>query len=277
MQVTPRITPEGRVLMRVIPEISSIANQNYPLGNGLVSTSLNIQHLETTISAYDGETVMLGGLISMRDEKNENKVPWLGDVPYLGSMFRYRSQYKTKTELLIIMTPHIVRNKADGERVLADEARKMDWVLGSVLKVQGAHSLDLPATSNMNVPAGAPVPPQSFIEEGPLPRVMPNANPAAPKAVAPMPPATSANTPLQAPPVINQPANTVVPMPFPSQVPSGVPVNRLTPSSAVVPGEPLPSSRGNTVSATPIPNFFRGDPPVTQLIPNQTSSSEGSR
>src|SRR5262249_14880909 len=106
LQVTPRITPEGRVLMRVTPEISSVDPTPINLGNGSLGTVINIQHLETTVSAYDGETVVLGGLISRRDAKSENKVPWLGDLPYVGAAFRYRTQQRTKTELLIIMTPH---------------------------------------------------------------------------------------------------------------------------------------------------------------------------
>ena len=137
MQVTPRITPEGRVLMRVQPEVSAIDNAFFPLGNGTTTVSFKVQTLQTTISAYDGETVMLGGMIQSRDEKNETKVPVLGDVPYLGSMFRYRSQYKTKTELLIIMTPHIVRNRFEREKVLAEESRRIDWMLSDVARING--------------------------------------------------------------------------------------------------------------------------------------------
>src|SRR5204863_339576 len=87
-----------------------------PLGNGQVSTSLNIQHLETTVSALDGETVVLGGLINSTDNKTENKVPWIGDLPGIGALFRYRTEVKKKTELLIIMTPHIVRNRCRRSR-----------------------------------------------------------------------------------------------------------------------------------------------------------------
>ena len=273
MQVTPRITPEGRVIMRVIPEISSIDNQNFPLGNGTTSTSFNLQHLETTVSAYDGETIMLGGLILTRDEKNENKVPWLGDAPYLGSMFRYRTQYKTKSELLIIMTPHIVRNKADGERILAEEARKMDWALSTVLKTQGPNALDFPNSSGGNVPPGGVFPGgsiqggilqgPSILEEGPRPRSVP-VNPPVPKNVQPMPPATSA-LPQQMP---TGAATNVEPngRPFPANVPDGVPVQRLNPSTVVVPADSNSQSR-RTNPSQPIPNFSRGGTAGTQGYP----------
>src|SRR5262249_30182550 len=95
------------------------------------------QTVDTTVIAQDGETVALGGLISKRDEKHENKVPWFGDLPYVGAAFRYRTMAKTKTELLIIMTPHIVRNRAEADMVLADEARRMDWCLADVARIHG--------------------------------------------------------------------------------------------------------------------------------------------
>jgi hypothetical protein len=94
------------------------------------------------VIAQDGETVALGGIIVKRDEKMENKVPWLGDLPYLGTLFRYRTQQKQKTELLIIMTPHIVHSRLDADRILAVEAHRMDWVLGDVVKVHGTTGLE---------------------------------------------------------------------------------------------------------------------------------------
>src|SRR5262249_54142217 len=105
LQVTPRITPDGRIIMRVIPEVSAIDNLFFPLGNGQTSTSYKVQHLETTVAAADGETVLLGGMITRLEDKIENKVPWLGDLPGIGAAFRYRSYQKKKQELVIIMTP----------------------------------------------------------------------------------------------------------------------------------------------------------------------------
>lgn len=165
LQVTPKIMPDGRVLMRVIPEISSVVPQPVNLGNGQVGTALNLQRIETTVSAYDGETVALGGLITTRASKQENKIPWLGDLPGVGAAFRFRTHQKAKVELLIIMTPHVVRNRAEAERILAEESRKMDWILGDLYKIHGnsasgplsgAHPYDLP-------PAAAP-------EQGPAPQ-----------------------------------------------------------------------------------------------------------
>ncbi|MSQ94602.1 MAG: hypothetical protein EXR98_08600 [Gemmataceae bacterium] len=137
MQVTPRITPDGRVLMRVIPEVSSVG-ERVPITDTTFSFAINKQHLETTIAAADGETIVLGGLITRRDEKIENKIPWFGDLPLIGAAFRYRTYDKKKSELIIIMTPHIVRNRQEAERILSEETRRIDWSLGNVMHVHGS-------------------------------------------------------------------------------------------------------------------------------------------
>jgi type II secretory pathway component GspD/PulD (secretin) len=141
MQVTPKITPEGRVMMRNIAEVSALNPVPVVLGNGNIGTAWSIQHVESTVVAYDGETVVMGGLITWSDNKTENKVPWLGDLPGIGAAFRYRTQDKKKQELLFIFTPHIVRCRADAERVLALEAQRMDWLPREVAKVHGAENL----------------------------------------------------------------------------------------------------------------------------------------
>src|SRR5207253_3867682 len=77
LQVTPRISPEGTVLMRVIPEVSSPAPTNVLIsstgGTNVFATAFNVQTVETTVLAQDGETVAIGGLIQKKDEKHENK------------------------------------------------------------------------------------------------------------------------------------------------------------------------------------------------------------
>jgi general secretion pathway protein D len=126
LQVTPKINPDGTVIMRVIPEVSSPANTTVNIGNGVLAQALNIETIETTIICQDGETVGLGGLIQKKDTKGENKIPWLGDLPWVGAAFRYRTEQKARTELLVILTPHVVRSRAERELVLGDEIRKLD-------------------------------------------------------------------------------------------------------------------------------------------------------
>jgi hypothetical protein len=142
MTVTPRISPDGRVIMRVTPQVSRISNApQVQLGGGVSASIIDSEALDTTVSAMDGETVAIGGLINKRDIKNENKIPWLGDLPGVGVLFRYRTYAKEKREMLVIMTPHIVRNRFEAERVLAMESQRMDWILGDVVRTQGTSGM----------------------------------------------------------------------------------------------------------------------------------------
>jgi hypothetical protein len=153
LRVTPRITPEGKVLMRVFPEISSVIPTPVSLGTGVVSTAFNIQQVETSVVAQDGETVVIGGMIQQTDQKTETKIPCLGDLPYLGTAFRYRTQIRQKRELLVILTPRVVRSQTEMDRVFAEESKRISWLLNDVNKIYGPADLhkivpgaQLPAT-----------------------------------------------------------------------------------------------------------------------------------
>jgi type II secretion system protein D len=257
LQVTPHITPEGRVLMRVTPEISSVDPTPLNLGNGNVGTVLNIQHLETTVSAYDGETIVLGGLIASRDVKNENKDPWLGDLPYFGALFRYRTQQRSKTELIIVMTPHIVGSKADGEKILAEEAHKMDWIPKKVMKVYGGLNFLDSQPAYPSFISGPPIPIGGMApEEFPAPRMIPGNS----MAPAPLPTVTStgANMPMTVPPpMYSQPAYSQPAYPQPAY-PQPVRVNPVP--APMPPGmTPLPTVTPIPVSGAPLTRNASGE------------------
>jgi hypothetical protein len=142
LNVTPSISPEGKVIMRVHPEVSQVSPTTINLGNGILATQFLDEYVDTTVIAQDGETVCIGGLINKRDDKTEAKVPWLGDLPGVGTLFRYRTQVKEKRELIVILTPHVVRCKAEADRFLSEEARRIDWVLGDVIKAHGTSGME---------------------------------------------------------------------------------------------------------------------------------------
>ena len=72
---------------------------------------------DTTVTVHDGQTIVIGGLISDRVERRDSKVPFFGDIPIVGGLFRSESEDRVKTELLIVLTPHVVQSPADFERV----------------------------------------------------------------------------------------------------------------------------------------------------------------
>ena len=201
LQVTPRITSEdGTVLMRVTPSVSSPVATQINLGNGILATAFNVQQVDTTVQARDGETVCIGGLITKNETKNENKIPVLGDLPFFGALFRYRTQQRAKTELLVIMTPHIVHSKMDVERVLGEEARRMDWIMMDVLRTHGTYGMDpvIPKKDPSGAQGGANCAPGALPAteiEGPAPVPM-TAPQSAPMGKLPGQPQAS-NLPLQ--------------------------------------------------------------------------------
>jgi general secretion pathway protein D len=139
LQVWPRISPEpeNMVLMDVYAEKSDTSTSGgIPIGisNGqpVVAPRFDIQKAQTTVSVSNGQTVVLGGLITKRRSEFHRKVPGLGDVPVLGRLFRYDGVSETKTELLIILTPHVVRKPEDAEAIKRIEAARMNWCLTDV-------------------------------------------------------------------------------------------------------------------------------------------------
>jgi type II secretion system protein D len=278
LQVTPKIGPDGQILMRIIPELSAVDPTLVPLGNGSSGTALTIQHLETTVTCYDGETIALGGLITKSDTRSENKVPWLGDLPGVGALFRYRTQNVIRRELLFIMTPRIVRCRADADRILAEEARKIDFVPRDVFKMQGPF-LDPLGLGRYPGDGATPVLPRTFgdhpIEQVPAPRVQPDAVPPGPTSRGPALPPPS---PIQGQrsTIPAQPAG-VLPASVPSQQPSPqqAPPQQLPPQQAPAQQAPPqgPNQQGPALQPLQGPAVLPPALPVSPVMPTQTSQS----
>jgi general secretion pathway protein D len=146
--VTPRITPDGLVVMEIDAEKSVLGplSSGIPVGFGALGQVLrqpviNLTQAQTTISALDGQTVVFGGMITQSSQVIQRRVPGISEIPILGRLFRYDYQSGNKTELLIIMTPHIVRNQADAERLKRFEAGRISWCLSDVVKIHGEAGL----------------------------------------------------------------------------------------------------------------------------------------
>ncbi len=148
LNVTPRVTPEGLIIMEIVatrsevgPEEEGIPVSIATTGEVLRSPRIEIVEAQTAISAMDGHTVILGGLITRGKRRVRRQVPWLGDLPVLGHLFRHHFDLIEKEELLIILTPHIVRNEEDAERIKQIESARMNWCLSDVFEVHGGDGL----------------------------------------------------------------------------------------------------------------------------------------
>ena len=109
LKVTPTITNDGRVFLNMAlkkDEVDSFIN----VGDGLGSVpQINKREITTAVLVEDGQTVSIGGVYEFRDRSELSKVPFLGDLPVLGNLFKKRGRSKEKAELLIFVTPKVLR------------------------------------------------------------------------------------------------------------------------------------------------------------------------
>ncbi len=152
--VTPRISPEGNVVMEIDAEKSKLGpeSEGIPVSisaNGSIIRSPRVDTItaQATVSAADGETIILGGLISRSTRTEHRQVPWLGSIPVLKYLFSYDFNQLQRTELLIIMTPHVVRSQGDMERLKQAEFARMSWCEADVFDIHG----DVYPSTNMTV------------------------------------------------------------------------------------------------------------------------------
>ncbi|MCH8822271.1 MAG: hypothetical protein IH984_02070 [Planctomycetes bacterium] len=117
LEVTPSINPDGYVRMTIKPEISELSARTTQITESLSSPIITRRTADTTVTVRDGQTIILGGLISDRYESREQKVPLLGDIPIIGKLFTSTSEKSTKTELLIVLTPHVIMSPTELDRV----------------------------------------------------------------------------------------------------------------------------------------------------------------
>ena len=117
VSLTPFISPEGYVTVNIKPEYSTIiGTQNY--NGNLEATLLSRRDLDLkNVRIKDGETLIIGGMIKEAEQKTVQKIPFLGDLPLVGPIFRSTSTSKAKNELVIMITPNIIN---DGDGTLAD-------------------------------------------------------------------------------------------------------------------------------------------------------------
>jgi len=106
---TPIVLADGRISMRVRPEVSELSEAGSIKLNGFTVPSLTTRRAETTVELGSGQSFMLAGLLQNRNRNNIEKAPFLGDIPILGMLFRSTSYQRDETELVIIVTPYLVR------------------------------------------------------------------------------------------------------------------------------------------------------------------------
>ena len=268
--VTPRISPDGLVVMEIDAEKSALGpeQEGVPISvssNGEVVRQplINTTTAQTTVSAMDGQTVVLGGLITKARSVIHRRVPVLSSIPILGNLFRYDNESSERTELLIIMTPHIVRDEEDASRLRQVESARMSWCLGDVKALTG----------NAGLFARGDI----WAEEETMvvyPDVSPNGEPTLPPEQIPVPPTGQESMPGTAPPP--SPPTPEPPKPPPGALPKAeVPQGNELPQA----GEPATNPAENSAEISTLefqqqayqPTIFpppnTGQPPPNGYVP----------
>lgn len=106
---TPTVLADGRISMRVRPEVSELSNEGTIRLNGFDVPGITTRRAETTVELGSGQAFMIGGLLRNAQTNTIQRAPGLGNVPILGSLFRSTSYRKGETELVIIVTPYLVK------------------------------------------------------------------------------------------------------------------------------------------------------------------------
>lgn len=126
LQVTPRINPDGQVDLDIRQEVSNVV-EGAP---DAINPTISQREVGTSVSVASGQTVILGGLISNRQSVGRSGVPVLRDIPLVGNLFSGVSDNDQRTELVILITPKVIRNAADA-KAIAEEFRGRMQLFGT--------------------------------------------------------------------------------------------------------------------------------------------------
>ncbi|WP_084462214.1 type II secretion system secretin GspD [Bradyrhizobium sp. WSM1417] len=123
LSVTPRINESGRVQLDIEQEVSSVVRTTT---SNINSPTIQQRRVKTTVVVSDGEVLALGGMIQDSASKSSNQLPILGDIPGVGALFANKKDAVAKTELVILITPKVVRDGTESRLVTEEYRRKMN-------------------------------------------------------------------------------------------------------------------------------------------------------
>jgi type IV pilus assembly protein PilQ len=105
LKVTPQITPEGNIILALDVNKDTVGQAT------TAGFAINTKHVKTDVLVENGGTVVIGGIFELVEQNNESRVPVLGEVPYLGALFRTRTRTLDKTEMLVFITPRMITDR----------------------------------------------------------------------------------------------------------------------------------------------------------------------
>jgi general secretion pathway protein D len=167
LEVEPVIDREDDVAIKVNLEVSSIVNQ-VQTNSGTIAYQIGSRNAQTLLQLHDGETQVLAGLINDSDRRTATKVPGLGDLPVLGRLFSSHDTDGEKTEIVLSITPHLVRNNRRPPYSETEFQAGTDASPGGGASMQGGSQLPLPERPRPSIPQ-PPAPSEPAPAEPPPP------------------------------------------------------------------------------------------------------------
>jgi len=141
LKITPHVTEDRLVRMQINLEVTSINKAATLTTSSTLPVTLK-RTVDTTVIVKDEQTVVIGGLIDDSTTMNENQVPVLGDVPLLGWLFKNTSEETTKTNLYIFITPRVIKNPEEADRIYKGKKENIDTIKEGSIKFYEKHPAD---------------------------------------------------------------------------------------------------------------------------------------
>ena len=139
LEVTPRVNANGVVIMKLKQIVSNVASA--PSTGVTTSATFDKKEIDSSIAVHDNETIVLGGLIADDVTNGKTGIPFLSNLPLLGSLFGSTSKSNIKTELVVLITPRVVKSKQDSRFISNEFKRKLTGIYQEEVHVNGSKSV----------------------------------------------------------------------------------------------------------------------------------------
>ena len=124
LAITPQISEGSFLNLNIVTEVSNTTNAPADLNTQDFGIATQTRTADSSVIVRDGQTIVIGGLVSDRESILEQKTPILGDIPYLGNLFKFKSKQSQKLNLMILLTPRIVDSDEDMQHILEEQQRR---------------------------------------------------------------------------------------------------------------------------------------------------------
>ena len=162
LDVTPQIDEDNNIILHVHPQVSRVVEQKKTIDLGslgvfvLPLASSSINETDTIVRVQDGNIVAIGGLMRQESASADSQVPGVGDVPGIGDLFKQRNRRTTKSEIVILMKPTIIRSDADWQRDLTNTRDRIRRLAPAAAAAKPDVADPMPAATPDKPAAGAP-------------------------------------------------------------------------------------------------------------------------